>query len=253
VTRRLALLFALLLAPACAGGRPALLPTPAERLHAAVTAARAVYDPDSAGGTGYGTTAELLHRMGRGTYGTPRAWPDDGAFRPGVVYVGVQNGGRLATFWIVAPSGRALLADAGAPHTRVGYRTRSAAEVVDEGLMVIRPGVLSGDMIRSALERAGFHGIALDGSILELADGLRPLLAGGNTLESTTGERAGFLIMRTPADARKAAADAKLGRHHRSAVIGSTWVHYTWTASSPDRSRAFANAVAALRREARRA
>jgi hypothetical protein len=251
MTRRLTPLLLLLLTTACAGSpHPELLGTPGERLHAAARAAQAAYDPDSAGGTGYGTTAQLLRRMGSGRYGTPRPWPDDLAFRPGVVYVAVQNGGRLATLWIVQPSGRALLADVGAPRRRVAYQIRPAAEVAAGGIMVIRPGVLTGDMIRSALERAGFHGVALsaaDGG--RLADGVRPLLYGGDKVGLPAADSVGFTILRTPADARRAAADTKLPPHHISVVIGTASIRYTWTATSPNHSQAFMKAVAELRRE----
>lgn len=251
MTRRIALLLTLVLVPACGGGS-ALLRTPAERLHAAVKAAQAVYDPDSAGGTGYGTTATLLHRMGSGPYGTPRAWPDDLAFRPGVVYVGLLNGGRQASFWIVGQAGRAQLAVAGPPHDRVSYQTRSAADVAAQGMVIIRPGVLSGDMIRSALERSGFHWITLSAGLSgHLPDGVRPFAAGGTRPGSPAGDAVAFTILGTAADARKAASDAKLPPHHVSVVVGTAWISYTWSSRSADRSEAFAKAVAALRREAR--
>jgi hypothetical protein len=251
MTRRFALLPVLLLTTACAGGHgPALLQTPGERLHAAARAAQAVYDPDSAGGTGYGTTAQLLRRMGPGSYGTPQPWPDDLAFRPGVVYVAVDNEGRLASLWIVERSGRALLADAGAPHHRIAYQTRPPAVVAEGGIMLIRPGVLTGDMIRSALERAGFHGVALSAaSGGQLADGVRPLMYGGDKAGLPPDDTVGFTILRTAADARKAAADMKLPPHHISVVIGTASIRYTWTATSPNHSGAFMKAVAELRRE----
>jgi hypothetical protein len=242
-----------LLAAACGGGSPAML-TPVQRLHAAVRAAVAVYDPDSAGGTGYGTTGDLLRRMGPGAYGTPQAWPDDLAFRPGIVYVATDNGGRLASLWTITPSGGALLADVGPPHHRVGYQTRSAAEVAADGLLIVRPGVLSGDMIRSALAREGFHGIELASRTFGTpADSLRPLTYGGTASKPSTGNAVGFIVLRSPSDAHKAAARMKLPPHHVSVVVGNAWIHYSWTGTSPDRSRAFARAVAALRKEARTA
>jgi hypothetical protein len=251
MTYRFALLPLVLLTTACAGGHhAALLHTPAERLRAAARAAQAVYDPDSAGGTGYGTTAQLPRRMGSGTYGTPQPWPDDLAFRPGVVYVAVDNGGRLAILWIVEPSGRALFADVGAPHHRVAYQTRPPAEVAAGGVMLIRPGVLTGDMIRSALERAGFHGVMLSAAAgSRLADGVRPLMYGGDKVGLPPDDTVGFTILRTAADARKAAADMKLPPHHISVVIGTASIRYTWTATSPNHSKAFMRAVAELRRE----
>lgn len=63
MTRRLPLVLMLVLTTARSGGGSAQLRTPTQRLHAAVHAAQAVYDPDSAGGTGYGTTAGLVHRI----------------------------------------------------------------------------------------------------------------------------------------------------------------------------------------------
>jgi hypothetical protein len=250
--RRLTLVLILLLTTGCGGGGSVL--TPRQQLHAAVRAAQAVYDPDSGGGTGYGTTAQLLRRMGSGSYGRPRAWPDDLAFRPGVIYVSTLNAGRLASFWVVVPSGRSFIAIAGAPHHRVSFESRSAAEGADEGLMVIRPGVLTGDMIRSALARAGFHGIALSaGAGGRLPDGVRPLMYGGDRVGLPPGDTVGFTILRTAADAHKVAADTRLPPHHISVIIGTAWIRYTWTATSPDRSRAFAKAMARLRREVRTA
>ena len=251
MTRRLTLLPLLLLTTACAGHHhSALLQNPAERLHAAARAAQAAYDPDSAGGTGYGTTAQLPRRMGSGTYGTPQPWPDDLAFRPGVVYVSVDNDGRLATLWIVQRSGRALFADVGAPHHRIAYQTRPPAEVAAEGVMLIRPGVLTGDMIRSARERAGFHGVAFSAAAGgRLPDGVRPLLYGGDKVGLPPADTVGFTILRTAADARKAAADMKLPPHHISVVIGTASIRYTWTKTSPNHSKAFRKAIAELRRE----
>ena len=250
MTRRLPLLFVLMLATACGGGGAAL--TPRHQLIAAVRAAQAVYDPDAAGGTGYGTTAQLLRRMGSGPYGTPKAWPDDLAFRPGVVYVSVENSGRLASLWIVEPSGRALLVDVGAPHHRIAYQARPPAEVAADGIMLIRPGVLTGDMIRSALERAGFHHVSLEAAAGgRLPDGVRPLLYGGDKIGLPPGDTVGFTILRTAADAREAAADMKLPPHHISVIIGTASIRYTWTATSPNHSKAFMKAVARLRREVR--
>lgn len=250
MTRRLPLVLVLLLATACAGGGPAQLPTPTQRLHAAVRAAQAVYDPDSAGGTGYGTTAELVHRMGSGPYGTPRPWPDDLGFRPGVVYVGVLNGGRLASLWMIEPSGRALIAIAGAPHRRVAYQLRPPAEAAAEGLTVIRPGVLSGDMIRSALERAGFAYLGI-GFRAIMADRQIALVSGYTLRGASRNEFTYFAVFRTAAQARRQQADAQLPPSHVSVVIGTAWIAYAWRAPAPNRSTAFAEAVAVLRREAR--
>lgn len=250
MTRRLPLVLMLVLATACSGGGSAQLRTPTQRLHAAVRAAQAVYDPDSAGGTGYGTTAGLVRRIGPGPYGTPRPWPDDLGFRPGVVYVGTLNGGRLANLWVFEPSGRALIAIAGAPHRRVSYRTRSHAEVVAEGLTVIRPGVVSGDMIRSALERAGFAHLGI-GFRAIMADRQIALVSGYTERGASRNEFTYFAVFRTAAQARRQQADAQLPPIHLSVVIGTAWIAYSRKAYAPDRSTAFSQAVEQLRREAR--
>src|SRR6185312_6301628 len=123
MTRRLIALALVLLAGAgCAGSHSGAEPTPTQRLHAAVTAAQKVYDPDSAGGTGYGTTAVLVHRMGAGTYGTPQPWPDDQAFRPGVVYVSTLNSGREAALSTVDPPRGLLFATAGPPYKKASFQ-----------------------------------------------------------------------------------------------------------------------------------
>jgi len=227
----------------------ALLATPSQRLHAAAKAAQAVFDPDSAGGTGYGTDASLVRKMGTGGFGTPQAWPDDLAFRPGVVYVGVVNGGRLASLWIFEPSRRALIATVGAPHHRVSYENRPPADQIALGITLIRPGVLSADMIRAALAHAGFRGIAISGiGGGQLQDGVRPLMAGGNVL-SSGGTGVGFVLFRSAADAHKAANDQGLAPHHVSVILGAAWIHYTWATGRPNRSKAFLGAIAELRRE----
>ena len=252
--RLIALVMILLVGSGCAGSHHAADLTPPQRLHAAVTAAQAVYDPDSAGGTGYGTTGVLVHRMGAGAYGTPQPWPDDQAFRPGVVYVGTLNGGRMASLWTVEPSGRMLYATVGSPAKKASFLAEKPSVAKRLGIVVIRPGVLSGDMIRAALQRNGFHPITLSvvtGGHLE--DGVPDLVDGGTTPGSGPGDAILFITCHTPADARKANADFGRPRHLVSAVIGTALLRYSWTATSPNRSKAFLQAVAELRREARTA
>jgi hypothetical protein len=254
VRRRLvAFALTLLVAAGCGGGGHATDLTPIQRLHAAVKAAHAVWDPDSAGGTGYGTTAGLVRRMGSGTYGSPEAWPDDLAFRTGIVYVGTVNGGRLASLWTFENSGRALVTTVGAPHEKVKYAWQSPHVGTLLGRVIIRPGVLYPDMIRSALERAGFSQIGIDvwnGG--EMRDGVRPRSDGGNALASSaTGEVVGFTIFRTAADARKAMADGVLPAFTLKVRLRSTWIEYRHAAGAPDRSKAFLGAIAELRRELR--
>lgn len=250
--RHIALFLLLLTAGACAGGHrsgPSLAPS--QRLHAAVRAAQAVYDPDSAGGTGYGSTAALVRRMGPEAWGTPQPWPDDNAFRPGVVYVATLSAGRSASLWTFEPSGKGLYTVLDGPAKRVTYRTDSVRQGDLTGRVVIRPGVLSGDMIRAALEHAGFHGVTLNpmnGGRFQ--DGVRPLLTGG-TIGSVPGAGVGFITFRSVADARRESHDMGLAPHHVSVILGTAWIHYGWKAGRPDRSLAFRQAIAELRRDLR--
>lgn len=253
MTRRLIALALVLLAGAgCAGSHSGADVTPAQRLHAAITAAHAAYDPDSAGGTGYGTTAVLVHRMGAGTYGTPQAWPDDLAFRPGIVYVATLNGGRLASFVTAERSGHLLYVTTGAPNRKANSRLEKPTVLHQPGVVVIRPGVLSGDMIRRALEHNGFRPVTLEvvaGG--HLKDGVQTLVDGGTPLGSGQGDAALFNTFRTAADARKANAFLGKPRHLVSAIVGTALLRYSWTDTSPNRSKAFLRAVAELRREVR--
>jgi hypothetical protein len=250
MTRRLTFLMSLLLAAACSCGSTSL--TPAQQLHAAVTAAQETFDPDSAGGTGYGSTARLVRRMGAGSYGTPRPFPDDFAFRPGVVYAGIfGTNTREAIIWIVDPSGRVLGALLEGPH-RIVYQKRSRRDGIRSGVMVIRPGVLSGDMIRSALERAGFPHLTLStGGGGRAANGQSFAASGYTDPEASQAEFTTFVVFRTAAQARSQQADARIGPHGTSVVVGTAWIAYSRKPYAPDLSQAFAKAVAVLRREAR--
>jgi hypothetical protein len=246
---RRALLLALLLATAAGCGSGSL--TPAQRLHAAVKAAQATFDPDSAGGTGYGTTARLVRRMGSGPYGTPLPFPDDFAFRPGVVYAGILGTDtRQAILWEVDASGRAFVALLRGPH-KARYETRSRADGIRNGMTVIRPGVLSGGMVRSALERAGFAHIQL-ALLPRMADGDVAVVFGHTDEAAAEGGFVEFAVFRTAAEARRQEAQARpISRRARSVVVGSVWIGYSWKANARDRSRAFMEAVARLRRELR--
>jgi hypothetical protein len=247
-TRRFALLLTLALAVACGCGAGS--PTPAQQLRAAVKAAQAAFDPDSAGGTGYGTTARLVRRMGPGAYGKPLPFPDDFAFRPGVVYAGILGlDNRAAVIWVVDPSGRALTAVLKGPHG-VTYQTRSRADGIQNGMTVIRPGVLSGDMIRAAFQRAGFARIQLTG-LAHMADGQIAAVTGHTVAESAADDFTFFAVFHTAAQARKEQAHSHLLPRARSVVIGNAWISCSWKASGPDRSQAFAEAVARLRRQVR--
>jgi hypothetical protein len=246
MTRRLTLLMSLLLAAACSCGSTSL--TPAQQLHAAVTTAQETFDPDSAGGTGYGTTARLVRRMGAGAFGTPRPFPDDFAFRPGVVYAGITDP-RHAIIWVVDPSGRALDAYLNGPH-KVVYETRSRADGIRNGMTVIRPGVLSGDMVRAALSQAGFARMQL---------GLQPSMAYARSavIRGQTDEAASrdqevlFTVFPTAAEARNQQAEEHTLPGARSVLIGNAWISCWWKPTGPDRSAAFAKAIAKLRREVR--
>jgi len=253
MTRRLIALALILLAGAgCAGGHSRADLTPAQRLHAAVTAAQKVYDPDSAGGTGYGTTAVLVDRMGAGTYGTPQPWPDDQAFRPGVVYVSTLNSGREAALSTVDPSRGMLFATAGPPHTKTSFQLDKPSFLKQAGMVVIGPGVLSGDMLRAAFEHNGFRPVTLDvvgGG--HLGDGVTELVEGGTPPGAAPGDSASFITFHTAADARRANAFLGKPRHLVSAVVGAALLRYSWTGTSPNRSKAFLKAVAELRQEVR--
>lgn len=115
---------------------------------------------------------------------------------------------------------------------------------------MIRPGVLSGDMIRSALERAGFAhlGIGFHGV---MADHQIATVSGYNERGVSRNEFTYSAVFRTTAQTRRQQADAQLSPSHLSVVIGTAWIAYSWRAPAPDRSTAFAEAVAVLRREAR--
>jgi hypothetical protein len=248
IRRRIIPLFAVLLATACSSGSAS--PTPAQQLRAAVRAAQATFDPDSAGGTGYGTTARLVRRMRSGSYGKALPFPDDFAFRPGVVYAGILGlDNRAAVIWVVDPSGRALTAVLKGPHG-VTYQTRSRADGIRNGMTVIRPGVLSGDMIRAAFARAGFARIELDG-LAHMADGQTAAVTGHTVAESAADDFTFFAVFHTAAQARKQQADSHPLPRVRSVVIGNAWISCGWKRSGPDRSQAFARAVAELRREVR--
>lgn len=245
---RRAFLLALLLATVAGCGSGSL--TPAERLHTAVKAAQATFDPDSLGGTGYGTTARLVRRMGSGAYGTPLPFPDDFAFRPGVVYAGIfGTNSREAIVWVVDPSGRAVDAYLNGPR-KVVYETRSRAEGIRNGMTVIRPGVLTGDMVRAAFARAGFARTQL-GVQPSMAGGWSAVIRGQTDDAASDDQEVIFTVFPTAAQARKQRADEHSLPGARSAVIGNAWVSCWWKASGPDRSRAFAKAIAELRREVR--
>jgi hypothetical protein len=244
---RRAFLLALLLAAAGGCGSGSL--TPAERLHAGVKAAQATFDPDSAGGTGYGTTARLVRRMGSGAYGTPLPFPDDFAFRPGVVYAGIFGTTREAIVWVVDPSGRAVDAYLNGPH-KVVYETRSRAKGIKDGMTVIRPGVLSGDMVRAAFARAGFARTHL-GVQPSMAGGWSAVIRGQTDDAASQDQEVIFTVFPTAAQARKQQADEHSLAGARSAVIGNAWISCWWRASGPDRSAAFAQVVSELRRELR--
>ena len=253
MTRRLIALALVLLAGAgCAGSHSGAEPTPTQRLHAAVTAAQKVYDPDSAGGTGYGTTAVLVHRMGAGTYGTPQPWPDDQAFRPGVVYVSTLNGGREAALSTVDPPRGLLFATAGPPYKKASFQLDKPGFLKQAGMVVIRPGVLSGDMLRAAFEHNGFRPVTVDvvgGG--HLGDGVTELVEGGTPPGAAPGDSASFITFHTTADARKANAFLGQPRHLVSAIVGTALLRYSWTDTSPNRSKTFLRAVAELREEVR--
>jgi len=252
MTRRLiALALILLPGAACAGGHSTADLTPAQRLHAAVAAAQKVYDPDSAGGTGYATGAVLAHRMGTGTYGTPQPWPDDLAFRPGVVYVATLNGGRLASFVTAAGSRHLLSAMTGPPDDKKNPRLEKPDVLDQPGFVVIRPGVLSGDMIRRTLEHNGFRPVTLEVTGGHLQDGVADLVDGGTPLGAGHGDAVLFITFHSPADARKANAFLGKPRHLVSAVVGTALLRYSWTDTSPSRSEAFLKAVSELRQEVR--
>jgi hypothetical protein len=248
MTRVPAFLLALMLAAACSGGSHSL--TPVQRLHAAVKAAQATFDPDSAGGTGYGTTPRLVRRMGPGAYGTPRPFPDDFAFRPGVVYAGIAGTDpKQAILWVVDPSGRAVDAYLDGPH-KVVYQTRSRDEGIRDGMTVIRPGVLSGDMVRAAFSRAGFARVELSLQP-SMAQERSAVIRGQTDMAASQDQEVLFTVFPTAAQARKQQADEHSLPGARSVVVGNAWVSGWWRPSGPDRSRAFARAVAELRREAR--
>jgi len=246
---RLAFLLALLLATVGGCGSGSL--TPAQRLHAAVEAAQATFDPDSAGGTGYGTTARLVRRMGSGAYGTPRPFPDDFAFRPGVVYAGIfGTDTRQAILWEVDASGRAFVALLRGPH-KAHFETRSRGDGIRNGMTVIRPGVLSGGMVRRALQRAGFTHIQL-ALLARMADGDVAAVFGHTDEAAADGEFVEFAVFRTAEAARRQQAQAHpISRRARSVVVGSVWIGYSWKSDARDRSRAFMEAVAQLRRDLR--
>ena len=253
MTRRLVVLACtLLLGAGCAGSHHAPDLTPAQRLHAAVTAAQKVYDADSAGGTGYATDAVLVHRMGSGAYGTPEAWPDDLAFRPGIVYVATLNGGRLASFVTAEGSRHLLYATTGPPDDNKNSRLEKPDVLDQPGFVVIRPGVLSGDMIRAAFVHNGFRPVTLEvlGSG-HLGDGVTVLVEGGTAPAPGSRDVASFNTFRTAADARKANAYLGTARHLVSAIVGTALLRYSWTDTSPNRSKAFLKAVSELRQEAR--
>ncbi len=242
---RPAFVLALLLATAGGCGSGSL--TPPERLHAGVTAAQATFDPDSAGGTGYGTTARLVRRMGSGAYGTPLPFPDDFAFRPGIVYAGIfGTDNRDAIVWVVDPSGRAFDAYLKGPH-KVVYETRSRAEGIKNGMTVIRPGVLSGDMVRAAFARAGFARTQL-GVQPSMAGGWSAVIRGQTDDAASQDQEVFFTVFPTAAQARKQQADEHSLPGAHSVVIGNAWISCWWKASGPDRSAAFAQVVSELRR-----
>lgn len=249
--RLIALVLILLPVAGCAGSHSAPDLTPSQRLHAAVTAAQKVYDPDSAGGTGYATGAVLVHRMGTGAYGTPQPWPDDLAFRPDVVYVATLNGGRLASFVTADGSRHLLYAMTGPPDDKKNPRLEKPGVLDQPGFVVIRPGVLSGDMIRRTLEHNGFRPVTLEVTGGHLQDGVTNLVDGGTPLGSGQGDAVLFMTFHSPADARKANADLGKPRHLLSAIIGAALLRYSWTDTSPNRSKAFLQVVAQLRKEVR--
>lgn len=247
MTARIAFLLALLLATGCNGARTL---TPTERLHAAVHAAQATFDPDSAGGTGYGTTARLLRRMGSGAYGTPQPFPDDFAFRPDTVYAAILGiDPTEVIIWAVDGSGRAFIANLRGPR-RVVYETRSPAEGIRDGMTVIRPGMVSGDMIRAAFSRAGFARLQL--SIQpSMPYGYSAVIRGHTDEAASQDQMVLFTVFPTAAQARRQVADEHSVPGARSVVIGNAWISCWWRPSGPDRSHAFARAVAELRREVR--
>jgi hypothetical protein len=158
----------------------------------------------------------------------------------------------MASLWTVEPSGRMLYATAGPPHKKASFQTEKPSVAAQLGIVVIRPGVLSGDMIRRALEHSGFRPVTLDvGTGGHLEDGVRDLVEGGTGPGSGPGDAAFFITFRSAADERKANADLGRPRHLVSAVIGTALLRYSWTATSPNRSKAFRQAVAELRREIR--
>ena len=245
---RRAFLLVLLIAAAPGCGSGSLTPT--ERLHAAVSAAQATFDPDSAGGTGYGTTARLVRAMGSGAYGTPLPFPEDFAFRPGVIYAGILGtDNREAILWEVDASGRAFVAVLRGPH-RADFETRSRADGIRNGMTVIRPGVLSGDMIRAAFERAGFARIQIDG-LAHMADGQTAAVTGHTVAGSAADDFTFFAVFHTAAQARRQQAHEHLIPPARSVVIGNAWISCSWKTSGPNRSEAFAKVVAGLRRRVR--
>lgn len=187
--------------------------------------------------------------MGRGAYGTPRPFPDDLAFRPGVVYAGIfGTNNQEAIIWVVDPSGRALDAYLDGPH-KVVYESRSRADGIRNGMTAIRPGVLSGDMVRAAFARAGFARMQLGPQ--PSGYGYSAVIRGHTDEAASQDQEILFTVFPTVPQARRQVAEEHSVPGARSVVIGNAWVSGWWRPGGPDRSQAFAKAVSELRREVR--